>query len=46
MPVSAIRVSFLWLGEKIWWHHIIGILFVLFSIVLVSYKRKPVFGIT
>lgn len=40
MPVSAICVSFLLLGEKILWYHIFGTACVLFSIMLVSVKRE------
>lgn len=42
MPVSAICFSFLMLGEKILWHHLVGIACVLFSILLVSVKDQRV----
>lgn len=40
MPVSAICVSYLLLGEKILWYHMIGIACVLCSILLVSFKKS------
>lgn len=43
MPVSAISVSCLLLGEKIQWYHSIGISCVLFSIILVSINKESIF---
>lgn len=40
MPVSAITVSCLFLGEKLLWFHVLGIACVLFSILMVSSNSR------